>query len=161
MSAAGRAGKRRMLVCFDTSVIVPALVESHPFHERASSWLQAASLQKVDGVIAWHGIAETWSVLTRLPLVPAVTPRIAEVMVERLLTKIKPLGMSANVYKESIRRSTERGVRSGALFDALHLVAAEHAEADAFLTFNVRDFERLSKAGGPEIMVPPDPPRVF
>jgi hypothetical protein len=36
------------------------------------------------------------------------------------------------------------GLRSGAIFDALHLVAAERAEVDALLTFNLKDFLRFS-----------------
>jgi len=39
---------------------------------------------------------------------------------------------------------------------ALHLVEAERAGADVFLTFNPSDFERL--AAGPKPVVPPDPP---
>jgi predicted nucleic acid-binding protein len=149
-----------MKVCFDTSVVVPALVQTHPSHTRALVWVEAASGKKMEGMIAWHGLAETWSVLTRLPLVPAVTARAAEKLLERLISRLKPLNMSPPVYREAIRRSTERGVRSGALFDALHLVAAERAGADVFLTLNPGDFERLATPGGLRIVVPPDPPRV-
>jgi len=149
-----------MKVCFDTSVVVPALVTGHPSHPRAFAWLEAAAQGKLEGMVAWHGVAETWSVLTRLPIVPAVTARAAEALLESLLKTCKPITMAPKIYQEALRRSTDRGVRSGALFDALHLVAAEHASADAFITFNVGDFNRLSKPGGPRILVPPDPPRV-
>jgi hypothetical protein len=47
------------------------------------------------------------------------------------------------------------------MFDALHLVSAEAGQADAFVTFNPADFERLRVPGSPAIVVPPDPPRLM
>jgi hypothetical protein len=40
----------------------------------------------------------------------------------------------------------------------LHLVSAEHAGADAIVTFNGADFLRLAMATSPRIIIPPDPP---
>jgi predicted nucleic acid-binding protein len=147
-------------VCFDTSVLVPALVAPHPFHPRALRWVQAAAGGQIRGVMAWHAVAETWSVLTRLPISPLVTARAAEQLVERLTEHIQPLAMTSTLYRKAIRRCAERGERSGAIFDALHLVAAEASQSEIFVTLNPADFERLSSARGPRIVLPPDPPRV-
>ncbi|XXX79339.1 hypothetical protein WMF30_11245 [Sorangium sp. So ce134] len=57
-----------------------------------------------------------------------------------------------------MKRCTERKFSSGVLFDALHLVAAEHAGADALVTFNGSDFLRLAASTSPRIAIPPDPP---
>lgn len=140
--------------------MVPALVQAHPFHPRAFVWLQAAYAGTIEGIVTWHGIAETWSVLTRLPLSPPISARLAESLLETLRTKFAVLSVSAKAYKDAIRRASEKSVRSGALFDALHLVTAEQAKASVLVTFNQGDFERLSKLGGPRIIVPPDPPHV-
>lgn len=148
-------------MAFDTSVLVPALSEAHPFHARAINWLDAASSKKIAGVVAWHGLAETWSVLTRLPTHVPVSAATAERMVERVARRLTPLAMTAAVYRRALQRCADRGLRSGALFDALHLAAAEVAKADVFLTFNPGDFERLAAAPGPAILAPPDPPRVL
>jgi predicted nucleic acid-binding protein len=50
-------------------------------------------------------------------------------------------------------------VEPRAVFDALHLLAAERQRVDAFATFNPSDFERLVTEDSPRIVVPPDPPR--
>jgi predicted nucleic acid-binding protein len=147
-------------VCFDTSVLVPALVSPHPFHARALRWVQAAASDEIQGVMAWHAVAETWSVLTRLPVSPPVGARAAEQMVERLTEHIRPLAMTAVLYRQAMRRCAERGERSGAIFDALHLVAAEASQSDALVTLNPADFERLAAKHGPRIIVPPDPPQI-
>jgi predicted nucleic acid-binding protein len=147
------------LVALDTSVLVAALVEPHPHHARALRWIEAIGAGKAKGECSWHAVAETWSVLTRLPLEPAISPALAEVAIERLLAKVPAVTVVAETYRAAIRRCSERGLRSGALFDALHLVSAERRGADVFVTFNRSDFDRLHVEGSPRLVVPPDPPR--
>jgi len=150
-----------MRLAFDTSVLVAALVESHPFHERALSWLEAVTEGRATGECSVHALAETWSVLTRLPIDPAIAPPLATVAIERLAGLLETVELSADTYWAAMRRCSEKGLRSGALFDALHLVCAEASKADAVVTFNPRDFAKLAVAGSPEIVVPPDPPGFF
>jgi predicted nucleic acid-binding protein len=64
--------ERRLL--FDTNVIVAGLVERHPHHERAVLWLKRVLTGEITMVLAQHALAESFAVLTVLPLKPAVTP---------------------------------------------------------------------------------------
>ena len=146
-------------VFFDTSVLVAALVGPHIHHARALPWLQAHGT-RLEAVTSQHALLELWSVLTRLPSVPPVAPALAEKMVDRLAAKIDVLPVSTPLYRRAIHRTAERSLRSGAVFDALHLLTAEHADARAVLTFNTQDFMRLAVSGGPRIVLPPDPPSV-
>lgn len=50
-----------------------------------------------------------------------------------------------------MQRCGERGLRSGALYDALHFVAAARQEADILLTFNTRHFLPSGPMKGPEL----------
>jgi predicted nucleic acid-binding protein len=129
-------------------------------HARALCWVQAAATKEIEGVTAWHAAAETWSVLTRLPVSPHVTAGAAAQMVERLVQHVRPLAMTPALYRKAIQRCAERGAGSEAIFDALHLVAAEVSRSDVLVTLNPDDFERLAGERGPRIIVPPDPPRV-
>ena len=61
-------------------------------------------------------------------------------------------------YLAATERCASRGLKSGVVYDALHLVEAERTNANIFLTFNPGDFERLSVGPKPRIVVPPDPP---
>jgi predicted nucleic acid-binding protein len=81
-------------------------------------------------------------------------------MVERLTQHIKPLSMTKALYRQAMRRCADRGERSGAIVDALHLVAAEASRSEVLVTLNPADFERLAGEQSPRIIVPPDPPRV-
>lgn len=146
-------------IALDTSVLVAAVVESHPHHARALRWIEAIAAGRAKAECSWHAAAETWSVLTRLPLEPAISPALAEVAIERLLEKVQAVPVAAETYRAAIRRCSERSLRSGALFDALHLLSAERRGVDAFITFNRGDFERLVVEASPRLVVPPDPPR--
>ena len=147
-----------MNLVFDTSVLVAAVRDAHSHHERARPWIRAVASGRIDAAISLHAAAETWSVLTRLPGSLQLPPAMATLVVDRLLEQFQPIAMSEAIYRRAMVRCAERGSRSGALFDALHLVAAESVGALGLVTFNRADFERLRAEDSPEILVPPDPP---
>jgi predicted nucleic acid-binding protein len=143
-----------MKVAFDTSVLVPALVAPHPNHEASLRWIEACRRGRHEGTCSWHAAAETWAVLTRIPMDPGIPPVLATDAVERLMDVVKPVLLGADHYQTAMQRCAERSLRSGSLFDALHLVVAEKEGADALLTFNIRDFERMRLPTGPELVIP-------
>ena len=51
-----------MTVAVDTSVAVPLLVRSHQYHAEVVRWWDGQEL-----ALSGHALAETYSVLTRLP----------------------------------------------------------------------------------------------
>jgi predicted nucleic acid-binding protein len=150
-----------MKVAFDTSVLVAALLSSHRDHLRALAWLGAVSDRRLNGVVGAHALAEVWSVLTKLPVSPPITAASARAAVGDILAGFEVVPPTVQIYVGALDRCASKGLRSGAIFDALHLATAEAAGAGALLTFNERDFTRLSIAGGPSIVVPPDPPAII
>jgi predicted nucleic acid-binding protein len=145
-----------MKVALDTSVLVAGLVEAHPHHGRSAWWLRPR--KSLERIACWHAFAETWSVLTALPIEPRVTGEVARTVLERLRRVVHFVTPRASVYSSAVERCAGRGLRSGAVYDAIHLVTAEIESADLLLTFNDRDFSRLAETEGPRITVPPDPP---
>lgn len=63
-----------MKVLFDTSVLVAALIVSHPKHSVCFPRLKAAESKQIKGVLSTHSLAETYSVMTRLPIQPHIPP---------------------------------------------------------------------------------------
>jgi predicted nucleic acid-binding protein len=61
-------------VLFDTSVLVAALIVSHPHHPACYSQLRAAKSKQFQGFISTHSLAETYSVITRFPIQPRIAP---------------------------------------------------------------------------------------
>jgi predicted nucleic acid-binding protein len=147
-------------IAFDTSVLVAGLHQAHPHHRRALAWIDAVAESRGTGLVTWHALAELWSVLTRLPGSARPSPEQALQIVRRVQDVFDVHPLESAIYDEALRRCTDRGFSSGVIFDALHLVAAEHAVADALVTFNSADFLRLALPTSPRITVPPDPPDV-
>lgn len=137
-----------MKVAFDTSVIIAGTHDNHPHHHRAIVWIDAVLEQRVTGLLTWHALAEIWSVLTRLPAPLRLSPAQAMHVVRRVQGVFELHQLEPSVYSEALQRCTDRGFFSGVVFDALHLVGAEHAGAEAIVTFNGADF---SSVGNPHL----------
>lgn len=149
-----------MKVVFDTSVIVAGSIAGHVHNAQAAPWMSAGREGRISAAVTTHALAEAWATMTALPVQPPIPPALVDRVVERLRTHVAILELSWDDYAAAMRRCSDRGHRSGAVYDALHLAAAERWSADVLLTFNVQDFTRLSVESGPRILAPPDPPGV-
>lgn len=107
-----------------------------------------------------HAIAETYSVLTRIPYPPKFSTASAKVALEAIARVATVLDADAALYCATIDRCASLGLISGAVFDGLHLLTAERWGADAVLTFNEADFARLSLPSSPKVIVPNHPPSI-
>lgn len=145
-------GPRRTL--FDTSVLVTALVEGLPEHERAATEIRRAVNGEYDACVAVHALAELYGVLTTLPLSPRITPEQAHRLVRHNVSSyMDVIALDGSDYDAVLERLTALGLSGGIVYDALHLRAAEKAGADRLLTFNRRDFLRFAAATRVEVVV--------
>jgi predicted nucleic acid-binding protein len=139
-----------MISHIDTTVLVAALVSAEPRHEDCAGLLNGLRL----GIYS-HGLSETFNTLTggrlgfRLP---------AGVVAQQLTTIIAPLldvvSLTTDELLSAFVDAESRGVRGGAIFDYLHLVAARKAGADRLYTLNLRHFLAFRVSGDPEIVLP-------
>ena len=144
-----------MKVLFDTSVLVAAMVEGHPSHERAWPWLQQAKTGKVQGVVAAHSLAELYAVLTVLPLQEKISPEAAWKLIrENLLKDFKVITLSQADYRVVLQRLMRQELIGGVVYDALIAQAARKARVDRLITLNVADFRRVWPEGKERISKP-------
>jgi len=119
-----------MTIAVDTSVAVPLLVRSHQHHADVVRWWNGQVL-----VLSGHALAETYSVLTRLP----GDARLAADDAVRLLDArfAAPLALSAAAAQQVHSTLSRLGIVGGAVYDALvALAAAEHGLALASAEWN-------------------------
>ena len=140
-------------VLLDTSVLVPALVPALPQHDTAAPHLEAANRDEIQLLLSAHALAETYSSLTALPVSPQITPGQARRLIQNNLAETAEavIVLDPGDYLRALRRMTDLGLGSGAVYDALHVICAEKASADELRTFNGRDFRRI----------PPEDPTVL
>jgi predicted nucleic acid-binding protein len=128
---------------FDTTVLVAAMVESHPHHERSVAWLRKAGAGDIPWVVAAHSLAETYAVLTTLPVKPRISPALASRLIrENVLASAEIVALSPREYQAAVARLADNGIPGGVIYDALLAFAAEKAEATRLLTLNCDDFRR-------------------
>ena len=88
-----------MKTVFDTSVIVAGIVESHPMHPKCLPWLQRAKAGEVECIVVSHTLAETYAVLTTLPLKPRISPLVAQRLIENnLQSNARIVALTATDY---------------------------------------------------------------
>lgn len=131
----------------DTSVLVASLETAHPHHTLAEPYFDDAREGRRTLVISTHAIAETFSGLTNLPVAPRILPPKALTLIEEsVLAVAETVALDADDYRAVLARLADLGLTSGAVYDALHVRAAEKARADELVTFNGRDFRRMPPA---------------
>jgi predicted nucleic acid-binding protein len=136
-----------MTALLDTSVLVAALVEAHPRHGRAFVWLQRARRGEVNGIIAAHSIAETFAVLTSLPLSPRIAPPTAWTLLERsVLANCRSVSLSVTDIRQVVARLSRQGLMGDIVYDALIAEAGSKARAERIVTLNPADFRRVADA---------------
>jgi toxin FitB len=110
-------------VAVDTSVAVPLLVRSHHDHAAVVRWWDGQEI-----ALSGHALAETYSVLTRLP----GDSRLAAADAARLLNArfTAPLVLSTSGFRKLADTLSRLGIAGGAVYDALVALAAkEHGAA--------------------------------
>lgn len=144
-----------MKVLFDTSVLLAALMQPHPKHPAALPWLKRAKDGEIEMTVSAHSLAELYAVLSTLPVSPRISPAVALRLIrENLESAATVIALSASDYWSVLKGLGEIGFSGGIVYDALILRAALKARADQLLTFNVKDFRRLSTDTDITITVP-------
>lgn len=103
----------------DTSVAVPLLVASHGAHEAVARWASGRSL-----ALGGHALAETYSVLTRLPGDARVSPTDAVALIDDNFPD--SVALPADVASAVHRELARLGIAGGATYDGVIALAALH-----------------------------------
>jgi toxin FitB len=110
-------------VAVDTSVAVPLLVRSHRHHAEVVRWWDGQEL-----TLSGHALAETYSVLTRLPGDARLSAEDAARLLDARFTT--PLVLSGPRARKVHATLSRLGIAGGAVYDGLVALAAkEHGVA--------------------------------
>lgn len=133
-----------MKILLDTSVLVAAMVEAHPAHERGKTWFNRVTRGADKGLVAAHSLAELYSILTTLPVHPPISPSDAQQLIEQnIVEKLEIVALTSKDYAQVIGQLASTGILGGATYDALILHAAAKVNVDLVVTLNEKDFRRV------------------
>ncbi len=105
--------------------------------------------------MAAHSLAETYAVLSTLPVTPRIGPEVAAKLVDaNVADRFEVIALTAREYLQLVRKLPDRGVMGGATYDALQLACARKSGAERIFTFNVRHFRRLDPELAGRVVAP-------
>jgi toxin FitB len=109
-------------VAIDTSVAVPLLVRSHHDHAAVVRWWNGQEV-----ALSGHALAETYSVLTRLPGDARLAPADAARLLDARFAA--PLVLSSSQARQLPETLSRLGIAGGAVYDAVVALAAKEQGA--------------------------------
>jgi predicted nucleic acid-binding protein len=144
-----------MKILFDTSIIVSGIIESHPMHTKCLPWLQRAKAGELDCIVVSHTLAETYAVLTTLPVKPRISPLVAQRLINTNIEAIaRIIPLTTGDYRTTIERMSALSISGGSVYDALIATVARRLSIDMLLTLNAGDFLRVWPEGRQTITMP-------
>lgn len=139
-----------MTALLDTSVLVAALSQDEPHHDVCLAQLKAPG-----NLLYSHGLLECFSTLTGGRSGVRVDTELAvRLLRDSILPHVTLIEVSGLEAVTALASARKHGVRGGAVYDYMHLVAARKAGADALYTLNLSDFLHLRREGDPQILLP-------
>ena len=134
----------------DTSVIVAALDGQDPAHAACRTLLLSAKFA------VWsHALTETFSTLTGGRLGIRINPAVAaSILRDKVAPRLAITSLLESDLLSGYENAEARGVRGGAVYDYLHLLAAKKSGASRIYTLNVTDFRAIHRPGDPQIAHP-------
>ncbi|MDJ0659429.1 MAG: PIN domain-containing protein [Crocosphaera sp.] len=130
---------------FDTSVLVAAFWTNHPKNLPCLTRLKEVKSGKIQGIICTHTLAELYSVLTRLPITPPLSPQLVQQLIRENLTKFEVISLSPEDYHSVINKMVTLNLTGGGIYDALIAQVVFKVDVDKLLTLNPNHFRRLGE----------------
>ncbi|MGH9366529.1 MAG: PIN domain-containing protein [Thermoanaerobaculia bacterium] len=127
----------------DTSCLVAAVCAWHSHHDVTRREIERRDAAGENLVLAAHSLAETFSVLTRLPEPHRLRPEDALALIEANWGQTRLVALAAPDYRATLRRCRDAGIGGGAVYDALIAACARKARVATLVTWDLDGFERF------------------
>ena len=129
----------------DTSVLVNGLLETSPHHSEAKAILQRVISKQDTASCSLHSLAETFSVLVRLPSKPKLpAKRVFELLETNVIPHFHFVALEQSDYIDAFRSFSETSFSGGRIYDFLILLASRKVSPDRIYTFNVNEWKMLA-----------------
>ena len=144
-----------MRILADSNILIAGLIRTHVHHSVVSPWMQAFRAKRVELILAAHSVAETYSVMTRGPFQPTMTPAEVWNLIQANILPIADIqSLTQTECLTTLAHLAAKGLGGGLVYDSLIAQVAELATVDLLLTFNTKHYLRLPSAGSLRIESP-------
>jgi predicted nucleic acid-binding protein len=140
-----------MICAIDSSVLVAAMNQAQSSHQAC---LQILTKSEDENHAYHHALLETFSSLTGGRLGFRACADAVAARLQEMKSDLTVIHLDTDEILTGLANARKHGVRGGAVYDYMHLVAARKAKAEVLYTLNVSDFEALHRDGDPKIVRP-------
>jgi len=134
-----------MRVFCDTNLFIAASLRAHLHHRPAKAALDSIRRGEDGGYASAHSLAETFSVLSRMPTNPKLEPEdVLDILEKDILPYFVFVALAPDDYQAAIRSLVAKRLGGGRIYDMLHLRAAGKVPLDRIFTFNVVEWKALA-----------------
>jgi predicted nucleic acid-binding protein len=127
----------------DTNCLVAVVCSWHEHHRATWREVERRDAAGERLVLSAHSLAETFSVLTRLPEPYRLSPKDALALIEANWAETRLIALTGSDYRFTLQNCRDLSIGGGAVYDALIAACARKARVATLVTWNVRDFERF------------------
>jgi predicted nucleic acid-binding protein len=132
------------MIALDSSVMVTGVVRTDERHAKALRAIRGAFDSPEGMLVPVHALVETYAVITRMPAPHRATPAEAVKALRDTFGVARLAPLSARSVWILLDDLAGASFGGGLTYDAIILKSAEDAGATVLLTWNIRDYERLS-----------------
>lgn len=134
-----------MKILFDSSILIAAIIEPHPKHAQALSWLIRAKDNEFDLIVSAHSLLEVYSVLTKAPFQPNITPETAKRLIDVNIKKNATIQcLDESDYFNLLDTISSQNLKGGIVYDALIYACAKKSKVQKIVTYNIKDFSQIN-----------------
>jgi predicted nucleic acid-binding protein len=137
---------------FDTSVLVPAVIEADKRHEASHRLLLQFS--PAEAACAAHTLAEFYATLTGMKPPNRIQPNQATLILSNFRTRFQFIELTSDEVFQAIERTAVLKLPGGIIYDALLLACARKADAEYIYTWNVKHFKMVAPDLAARILTP-------
>lgn len=132
----------RHVIALDSSCMIALVWGPHEHHAETTVLVEQRLDAGAEIAVAAHALAETYSVLTRLPAPHRTAPEQAvRLLVENFRDPVRTFGLGVRDYWSLLTEAPDRGIHGGRTYDAIIVACARKARARELITLNARHFE--------------------
>ena len=131
------------------------MIASHQAYSRARVWVDNIRNGGAAAIVSAHSLAETYSVLTRIPAPQQLAPNVAWRLIQQDIVAIaEVIALTSQEYQDLIERLAKSQIVGGAVYDAVIADIALKSQVDHIVTLNARDFRRVNPSLTATIIIP-------
>ena len=122
----------------DASILIEACLGQSPKFRAVD-----ALLNQPGACTSAHALAEAYAVLSGDPRLN-INPSYAAQMVHDLAEKLEIFALEVSHYTALIHSAPKKGIRGGAIYDAIHAQVARLAKCQEVYTLNISHFKHVA-----------------